>query len=389
MNFKTWILREGNVEPNSLPIMFSFLSPKEQETAKYYIDALNQPQIPNPTYNDLKSFLGRRIEWAYQKFISERFTYGGKYQSLPEPIRSFALNLNYPSPQNIDKIRREVQKMPPAEITNALQQLIAEVGPLLDAIKEAKNKVVKRQPKPVEDRAAVFRPSPVQDVAVIQKLLTQVTEQVYNEYVANVEGWIDRSFQAFLQAIKEERKRFRHGQDQGYVKEPHHFFDDPGMAQMIGQFLIRKDTGYNPHPHKTPGLDYEIKPDYKEIMHRQAEEIATQTRDQFIYKNTKKLGAIVEAKGNLKDAHIVSAKASSQGIEGIMDVSFQDGSSFQVKNQAVWSHSLHGKGFLRFPTTFHKVIMPDGSAMKTPSEEKMNKVFAGKPITPVTPPTEK
>jgi hypothetical protein len=44
----------------------------------------------------------------------------------------------------------------------------------------------------------------------------------------------------------------------------------------------------------------------------------------------------------------------------------------------VWSHSVYGKQFMRFPLTFHSPIMPNGTVMPRPSEERMNTVFVEK-----------
>lgn len=67
-------------------------------------------------------------------------------------------------------------------------------------------------------------------------------------------------------------------------------------------------------------------------------------------------------------------------LRGTLRFFFTDGSSFVVQNSVVWSHSIYGKAFNRFPLTFHDVIMPDGSKMPRPSEERMNTVFVGKQL---------
>jgi hypothetical protein len=65
-------------------------------------------------------------------------------------------------------------------------------------------------------------------------------------------------------------------------------------------------------------------------------------------------------------------------LRGTLKFEFEDTSSFIVQNSVVWSHSVYGKQFMRFPLTFHSPIMPNGTVMPRPSEERMNTVFVEK-----------
>jgi hypothetical protein len=62
---------------------------------------------------------------------------------------------------------------------------------------------------------------------------------------------------------------------------------------------------------------------------------------------------------------------------GEIAFTFKDGSSFVVRNKTVFKFSQLGTPFEQYPTTFHKVILPNGKSMSQPSEKRMVEVFAG------------
>lgn len=114
---------------------------------------------------------------------------------------------------------------------------------------------------------------------------------------------------------------------------------------------------------------------------KEAKEMRTSIEQRFLHKNVQKLSHIVELKGNLVAINKMPAKPvhiSHQAgvIEAGFHYTFADGSEFVVVNKVVFKYSMRGQPFEQFPTTFHDVKLPDGSQLKTPSEEKMVKEFA-------------
>lgn len=122
---------------------------------------------------------------------------------------------------------------------------------------------------------------------------------------------------------------------------------------------------------------YEKKQNAAEIIADKATKMAELVRESFVAKNLKKLDSIVERKGDLKEAVIVSGDLSTSGLEGTLRFTFKDGSAFTCRNSVVFAYSVHGTPFNRFPLTFHNVTLADGTKMKSPSEEKMNTEFLG------------
>ena len=122
---------------------------------------------------------------------------------------------------------------------------------------------------------------------------------------------------------------------------------------------------------------YKMKAGYKKIIEEEAQKITDSMIENFIAKNSSKLAVIVKKKDNLKTVILRRAYTDRGTIEGSMQLEFRDGSQFDVDSQLVQSYSKYGRPFVRYPTTFHAVKMPDGKRMKgKASEARMQKEFA-------------
>jgi hypothetical protein len=120
----------------------------------------------------------------------------------------------------------------------------------------------------------------------------------------------------------------------------------------------------------------ELDKDWEATIEKYSENQVEEMQNQFVYKNTRKLASIASAKGGMREQKVLSVTAHQGVIEAALLFTFDDGSSFRVDQSIVFSRSVHNTPFVRFPTTFHDVIMPDGSKMGYPSEERMNEIFA-------------
>jgi hypothetical protein len=119
-----------------------------------------------------------------------------------------------------------------------------------------------------------------------------------------------------------------------------------------------------------------VKANAEDKLRAMAVKDADEIRDAFVYKNAKKIVSIIDAKNNFKAIDIISDSISLGGLRSTLRLTFDDGSEFTAKLQAVFSTSVHGKHFLRHPLTFHDVKLPGGAKMGQPSEERMNEIFA-------------
>ena len=122
-------------------------------------------------------------------------------------------------------------------------------------------------------------------------------------------------------------------------------------------------------------------PDWQEILEKIATDQVTEMQNMFVYKNTAKLAPILSAKGDMGEITTDSISTRGGIIVAYLTFTFSDGSHFGVKQSIVHSYTYPRWGggspkfFPRFPTTFHDVVLPDGTKMY-PSEENMNEIFA-------------
>lgn len=113
---------------------------------------------------------------------------------------------------------------------------------------------------------------------------------------------------------------------------------------------------------------------YKEVAQEFGKKIAENLRYAFVHKNTYKLSLIARTKGNFQAGRVTKVNMATD-FGGEMLFTFTDGSKFTVRNKTVFKVSPLGRPYEQYPTTFHDVVMPDGSAMGTPSEKRMVEVF--------------
>jgi len=96
--------------------------------------------------------------------------------------------------------------------------------------------------------------------------------------------------------------------------------------------------------------------------------------EKWKYKILSKVAVIIVDKGNLKK--IEASNVSLQGnVSSTLKVSFEDGSEFYVDTSVEYSYSVNGVFFARYPLRFTNVKFSDGTYLKQPSEEKLNKEF--------------
>lgn len=115
---------------------------------------------------------------------------------------------------------------------------------------------------------------------------------------------------------------------------------------------------------------------WEATIDRIAEREVEEMQNMFVYKNTGKLAPILDRKGGNETVDVLFVRGETGVITSALKFTFADGSSFRVDQSIVGSHSVYGRPFYRFPTTFHDVVLADGTKMGLPSEERMNEIFA-------------
>lgn len=327
--------------------------------------------IPKVTYDQAKAAIGRAIEDALY-WPNTSYSLGGdpndpKVKACREAI--YKLPSAYGALHRWNKIissyaafAAEIAKiMGPDHRASAVAAHEAKVvkafAPIAGAIAFLKDKVTKgRAPSSASTSTRYVAPRASLDTMKrMNDTITQVTDAAYEalkkDFLAAIERQVQRYFdlrtdskQSYFQARKE-HKELR------------------DIRDMRDFLTVDSDDNW-------------VKArDYDEKAGREAAYKANEIRKTFASKMTTKLSAIIEKKSSpIKETKIGHIQARSGTFEASIRFVFEDGSAFTVNNSVVqvWSSWT---AFQRYPTTFHDVVMPDGSKMKTPSEEKMNKQF--------------
>lgn len=325
--------------------------------------ALENKQIYNPDYIDVKSNFNNALELA-QKNIRGRYFHAGKYQSLPPEVQQIGWDTINPQLHTIKGLLKKFEKHvanAPHPYVHEMAALIKEWQPIAEQMDSIKAMVVKgRKPNPNAEPKKVFTPPPAahNDLKTISGLLTQITIEVHTKLVQSFKDQYKQTLDAYMAAQEKDPKI-----------NPYEYYKQSAHNLVTIRNLTDPEVPYQVRSR------IKVKPDADKIMESMANEQADFIQQSFVSKNTEKLAKIVAAKGNLKSAKVVSANAHYGTIQGQMNFVFADNSQFTVMNSAVWSYSIYNKPFIRFPTTFHDVVMPDGTSMKQPSEERMHTLF--------------
>lgn len=194
-------------------------------------------------------------------------------------------------------------------------------------------------------------------VPAIEKLFLRITEDTKQSLIASLTKMLQGKFETMLKWYQE---------------------NPPWSARRRDPF--QQDALFRD---QTLRIDYakkvvEAKPTAQDAIAKMAEQHAQSIQRNFVHKNTFKLSTIVSEKGLslMREPKILRIEAGSFSLEGDIQFTFKDKSSFIVRNKVVWKMSALGTEFAQYPTTFHNVVLPSGKPMPTPSEKRMLDVFA-------------
>ena len=318
-------------------------------------------EIYNVDFKEIKYYIDHGIEKAYETMVREPHFWG---KGMDVPSWSHDLKSIYNAHDVISGFKKfeKISGSRNHPILDSEKAFYKEAQPIAQKLKALKAKIVKgRKPNPNAKKKDVYSTpaSAKNDVEKVRNELTKITDNVYNKLVATNYSSMERKVALFKEA-----------QNKDPALAVYNFFaHDPYSRQIVSK-AYRSDSGI-----KRPGDPEILRKDWKEVIKKEAEEEATNVRDQFINKNTAKLSSIVGNKGDLTEVTSIEARSSRGVIEGEMHLAFKDGAQFNVRNKVVSVVNAHGTFFYRFPTTFHDIVKSDGAKFKRMSEKQMNEEF--------------
>jgi hypothetical protein len=312
--------------------------------------------VSNVVYNFAKVVFNNAIDDAYLAIRDEHVS--GQYRSLPVTVQKFADMFNIIYLHSVPSLIKRAEKIKMEEHPFRMQMLafLHDALPLANIMEYLKGKVVKRQPKPVEEQKIGYRPPVVSTEAekMVVALLEWVTETAYTKLVVAITDHMHTELRAFVEAVKGDAKLTSYD---FFIKNRKRF-PDHLMYEMADKVVGLTDISL-----------------IAVVFWGKATAIADEYRTNFVHKNFRKIASIIEAKGGYSDAKVLDHTADLIGLSGTFMFKFADGSSFATVNKVVYSVSILGTPFNRFPLTFHDVVMPDGTKMGQPSQERMNTIF--------------
>lgn len=338
--------------------------------------------IANAKFNDAKSLVNDALRAAWETLISEKFTYGGRWQELPEEVYN-AIDYANPSAHTmaglVKKIEKAKAKVGDHAVWAATDAYFEEAVPLANLLNAAKENIVKRQPKAAEPTAKERYSKPAADNSAIEQvkgLLIEITKQGRAELERALTNQYNRYLETFLK--RQEEAIAEHGRRFGPFEA---FRANRGTINMDAYEVVASVTKEVRAPDsRTPtGMrtKYAKADDADAKIAKRVKKVADEIEEAFVFKNLAKIDTIVSAKGDYVSGKLISHSIGS-GLEGRIRFEFKDGAGFTVQNSVVYSHSVHGTPFMRYPLTFHNVVMPGGAKMPQPSEKRMNTVWLGK-----------
>lgn len=351
------------------------------EAAIADLEAAPNGGIANPKFIEAKSFVNDVLDKAWDKNVSEKFTYGGRWKELPEAVYDavgFANATAHTMAGLVKKVEKAKAKAGDHAALAAAEEYFKEAVPLANLLNAAKELIIKRQPKAAEETQKERYSKPMAaDSAVeqVKGLLIEITKQGRTELERSLKGSYDHYMKVFFQrqeeAIAESGKRF----------SPYDAFRNRQSLNMdayeVVSSCVKEVRVDDPRTQTGKRSKYEKADDADQKIADRVKKVADEIEEAFVYKNLAKIDTIVSAKGDYVSGKLLSHSIRS-GLEGRIRFEFKDGAAFTVQNSVVYSRSVHGTPFMRFPLTFHDVQMPGGEKMAQPSEKRMNTVWLGK-----------
>lgn len=332
-------------------------------------DTIETNEILNPDFNDVKYYINRIVNTVFEKAISDKYVFAGKYENLPQEIQYLStpyelrnVNAFY---KKLEKLK-EYQEEPYVQDSLALCKEFIALTEGYNFLKEHVVKVSEKRKKEKEleqEKEDLWQKNLVshRDVKQVLELLNHESQNIHDKLMQN-------HLQEVLQVIDLFKKYSAEGQTDYREWTKKNIF-----ALITLQVLTeRKGSYYKPEFHLIENYAQKA----EELSDRYAQDIV----NHFTYKNTTKIGYILTEKNNLKEVTLTNVKLGKGQVECDLNCIFEDNSRFIANTSLVLSYSKYGKPFYRYPTIFRDVVLSNGEILSNPSEERMEEIFTKESI---------
>lgn len=198
-----------------------------------------------------------------------------------------------------------------------------------------------------------------------QKLVKAALEKVVQGQAKNLVNEMTEGFLKWAEGFLKNRDE---------TQTDYEYFRGTGQYPVVSRLVERTDAVKSLQ--RSAIKEYALRSDAKQIAQKMAEAQVKDIVDRYLFKNTNKIGSVVEAKGGLEKVKVAHGNLAGWGFNGELICLFSDGAQFTVRNKVVVKVSMRGKWFNQFPTTFHDIIWADGNRSSMLSEKQMNEEWA-------------
>lgn len=341
---------------------------------------ISEGAIANAAYVKAKERFMRSIETVWRAEIQDKYIWNRDFRSsLPEEDQEALADLSsVPNTQSLAKAKRNIAALPAGPAKEALERVMTEVAPILEMVKLGKGIAVKKVPAPKEESIADKYRAPAASGSAMRMVLDEL-EKITSEAKSEIAELVLKQEVALLNRyLSFQRKALDELRDGGvklkdslytFCKErPNGRYDD-ALARRLDRMLMQKfDASLGCRV-------YSEKEGLQAMNTAYSNDVAASLCESFIVKNLGKLASIIEARGDFKEISILGRGVSPARMEGRFLLKFEDGAFFEARTQSVFSYSEQGTPYMRYPLTFHGVVLGNGERMTRISEKKMNTEF--------------
>ena len=327
-------------------------------------NALRNGEVLSTAFEDIKYELNSIVKDAFEHYIAKPYFYG-KGDEIPKEVY---WDIGYVHgvqelkffPKKLSKASAETKELEVYKEMVRFNETFSPIVAIMQWLKDNKVSAAAKKKeasdaKKDESNAWMKKYVAHKDVKKVIDLLTDLTKEKRDEIFNNEFKFLNKMAEDVVSWVKE-NEGVRHS------KAYDHFAKTSPMATFLFTRIVNGSMG--------------IDENWKDFTKKMAQEAADDIIDGFIYKNTGKIAFVIYSKNNMKTVKLDNVHIGQGKVECDLHFEFEDGSRFTATSSVVQASSKHGKWFYRYPTTFHNVIMPDGKKMTSPSEQKMEEVFA-------------
>ena len=334
-----------------------------QEIVPKIENALRNGEVISTAFEEIKYELNVFVDKAFEELVAKKYFYGQRGKTPDEVY----WDIGYV--HGVQELKFYGKKLSKASQTakdfvgySEMVKFNEDFSPIVGLMQWLKDNKVSAAARKKEAAEAKKEESDSwmkkyvghKDVKKVIDILTDLTKEKRDEIFGNEHKFLTNSANTIVKYL-EENEGIRRS------KAYDHFVNSPMLSFLFSRMV---------------DADMKLTKDWKDFIKKMAQEAADQLIDGFIYKNTGKIAFVIYKKNNMKSVKLENVRLGQGKVECDLHFEFKDGSRFTATSSVVGSVSKHGKWFYRYPTTFHNVILPGDKKMSSPSEQKMEEVFA-------------